>query len=398
LNKVILYPDSSFFAHSNTFYEEGTLFEIINETRFEYEDEAQNQKFKWYEVKAPDNQTGWIFGDGIAVLVADEDVPISLSNYHKRIFNFSDELEETVAWVAAIEGKDNFHEEDYLNPLYKEMYLVFTSNLGKSYHIQIAGESAMGTSDLKAFYLQDLTDDNSPELLFLKSSFDNGNPLENQTLEIYSFQAGSIAKVFEERMTLAYMEKIPSPSLFKFVDVNQKTIRIAFVDYVDCSDYSLTLAPNMLDEDHEKCLEYSTYSFIWHEQQKRYSPFYEESRTYVEGQLLPEKGYLRSEPSYLSEIVEKLPASSTLRVVQHFEKIIELRGEKKVVPYFYVQSASGKYGYIHAKDVTLQTGEHSTILNRFYKNPPLDKEKWSVDTNFLHLKIDDNRAMLTKKE
>ena len=93
-----------------------------------------------------------------------------------------------------------------------------------------------------------------------------------------------------------------------------------------------------------------------------------------------------------------MPRKSTLKVVQHFEKIIELRGQKKIVPYFYVQSASGKYGYIHAKDVALQTGEHGAILNRFYKNPPLDKEKWSVDTNFLHIKIGDRQMILTNKE
>ena len=65
---MILYPDSTFFAHSNIFYEEGTLFEVLKETRFEHEDEAQNQKFKWYQVKAPDDKIGWVYGDGLAVV------------------------------------------------------------------------------------------------------------------------------------------------------------------------------------------------------------------------------------------------------------------------------------------------------------------------------------------
>ena len=397
LNKVTLYPDSTFFAHSNISYEEGTLFEVINETRFEYEDEAQNQKFKWYEVKTPDDKTGWVFGDGIAVIVPDSEILPSLKNYHKRTFNFSDNLEETIVWIAAIEGKDNFHEEDYLNPLYKEIYLVLTSHLGKSYHIQFAGESAMGSSELRAFHLQDLTEDDVPELLFLKSNFDTGSPLENRVVEIYSFQAGSITKVFEERMSLVYQEKTPSPALFKFVEVNQKTIRIAYVDYLHCPDYSLMLTPKELDEEHERCLEYVTYSFIWKADQKRYVPFYEESRTYVEGQLIPEKGFLRSEPSYLSAVVEKLPSNANLKVIQHFEKIIDRRGEKKIVPYLYVQSETGNYGYIHAKDVRLQVGEHGPILNLFYKNPPLDKQNWTADTNFLSIKIIDNRIILTKK-
>ena len=112
-----------------------------------------------------------------------------MKQYHLRAINISEDLGETTVWVASIEGKDNFHEEDYLNPLYKELYLVLTSKLGKSYHIQFAGESAIGSSELRAFHLEDLTEDKVPELLFLKSNFDNGSRLENRVIEIYSFQA-----------------------------------------------------------------------------------------------------------------------------------------------------------------------------------------------------------------
>jgi len=363
LNKVILYPDSSFFAHSNTFYEEGTLFEVLQETHFEHEDEAQNQKFKWFQVKAPDDKIGWVYGDGLAVIVPAEDIVPALSSFHLRKFNFSDDLAATTIWVAGIEGKDNFHEDDYLNPLYKEYYLVLTSHLGKSYHIQFSGESAMGQSALREFMLKDLTADNIPELLLLKSNFDNERRFENRTLEIYAFQAGSITKVFEEQMGLMYANKAPSPALFKFIEIDQKTIRVAYVDYVACANYSMMLTPNELDKEREKCIEYVTYSFVWQEARQTYQALYEESRTTVEGTLLPEKGFLRSEPTYLSEVVEKLAPKTTLKVVQHFEKIITQRGEQKVVPYLYVQSPAGNYGYIHAKDVKLEVGEHATILN-----------------------------------
>lgn len=398
LNKVILYPDSSFFAHSNIFYEEGTLFEVLKETRFEHEDEAQNQKFKWYQVKAPDDKIGWIYGDGLAVVVPTADILPALSNFHLRKFNFSEELIETTIWIAGIEGKDNFHEDDYLNPLYKEYYLVLTSRLGKSYHIQFAGESAMGQSKLQEFILQDLTADNIPELVFLKSNFDNGNNSENRVLEIYAFQAGSITKVFEEQMDLMYAHKVPSPALFKFIEIDEKTIRVAYVDYLACADYSLMLTPKELDKANEKCLEYVTYSFVWQEATQTYQSLYEESRTAVEGKLIPEKGFLRSAPTYLSEVVEKLDPATTVKVVQHFEKIITQRGEKKVIPYLYVQSPTGNYGYIHAKDLQLQVGEHAAILNRFYKNPPLNKQDWTIDTNFLTIKLTESKTIITEKE
>lgn len=398
LNKVILYPDSSFFAHSNSFYEEGTLFEVLKETRFEHEDEAQNQKFKWYQVKAPDDKIGWIYGDGLAVIIPTADIPATLSDFHLRKFNFSQDLEATTVWVASIEGKDNFHEDDYLNPLYKEYYLVLTSHLGKSYHIQFAGESTMGQSELRAFVLQDLTADNTPELLFLKSNIDTDSRLENRIVEIFSFQAGSITKVFEEQMDLTYAPRERSPALFKFIEIDEKTIRVAYVDYLACADYSLMLTPKALDKANEKCLEYVTYSFVWQEATQTYQPLYEESRTVIEGKLIREKGFLRSEPTYLSEVVEKLAPQSTLKVVQHFEKIITQRGIKKIVPYLYVQSSNGNYGYIHAKDVQLQVGEHAPILNNFYKNPPLSKQNWDLDTNFLSIKIAESNTILTKKE
>ena len=86
LNKVILYQDSSFFDHSSVVYEEGALFSILGESRFEHEDAAQNQKFKWYYVRTPDQKKGWIFGDGIAVIQpADEINGISYKYHLKEI-------------------------------------------------------------------------------------------------------------------------------------------------------------------------------------------------------------------------------------------------------------------------------------------------------------------------
>lgn len=398
LNKVILYPDSTFFAHSNIFYEEGTLFEVLGETRFEHEDEAQNQKFKWYQVKAPDDKIGWIYGDGLAVILPSPEVSPTIKDFHLRKFNFSDDLAETTVWIAGIEGKDNFHEDDYLNPIYKEYYLVLTSRLGKSYHIQFSGESAMGQSKLREFILQDLTADNVPELLFLKSNYDNGSRLENRVLEIYSFQAGTITKVFEEQMELVYEAKKPSPALFKFIEIDEQTIRVAYVDYLACANYSMMLSPRTLDPIKEKCLEYVTYSFVWQPTTQTYQSLYEESRTTVEGELIPQKGFLRAEPTYLSEIVEKLAPKTTLKIIQHFEKTITQRGKQKIVPYLYVQSPEGNYGYIHANDVQLQVGEHATILTSYYKNPPLNKQDWILDTNFLTIKIAKSQTILTKKE
>ncbi len=395
LNKVILYSDTSFFIHSSTFYEEGTLFEVIGETRYEYEDEAQNQKFKWYQVHTPDGKTGWIYGDGLAVIVPKGEIPPQLKPYYLKPFDFSKNLKGAIIWIASIEGKDNFHKEDYLNPLYKEFYLVLTSQLGKSMHIQYAGMSAMGNSELKHFEIRDFTEDNIPELILLKSSFTTGSSLENRTLDIYSFQAGSVVKVFEERMSLAYQHRTPSPALFKFVEVNKKAIRIAYVDYLNCDKYSQILQTNPYGKTSEKCLEYVTYSYNWHNSKKKYVSMYEESRTSIEGILKKEKAYLRKEPSFLSEVVTKLEHKMPLRIIKHHEKIIFRQGKKMIIPYLYVQAANGKYGYIHADNIEFKNIEHAFLLNRYYENPPLLKENWKSDSSFLSLRINEKRLIVT---
>ena len=395
LNKVILYSDSSFFVHSNTFYEEGTLFEVIGETAYEYEDDAQNQKFKWYQVNAADGKIGWIYGDGLAVIIPKSETPPLLKPYYLETLDFSGDLGKATVWVASIEGKDNFHKEDYLNPLYKEFYLVITSQLGKSIPIQYAGMSAMGSDELGHFAVRDITGDNIPEIILLKNSFTTGSNLENRNLEIYSFQAGSVVKVFEERMSLAYEQKTPSPALFKFIELDKKSIRVAYVDYLNCDQYSLALPTDIQEKVSEKCLEYVTYSYNWNEQSKKYLPIYEESRTYVEGFLKEEKGYLRAEPSFLSEVVAKLTHKAPLKIIKHHEKVIFKAGKKSIVPYLYVQAANGKCGYIHANNIEFQNIEHAFILNRYYENPPPLKADWKSDSNFFSLKINEKRLIVT---
>jgi len=389
LNTVTLYPDSSFFEHSSIVYEEGALFEVLGETRYEHEDAAQNQKFKWYFVKTPDHKKGWIFGDGLAVLLPEDEIKENLKKYHQQEITYANGEAPLTAWIASIEGRDNLHEEEHLNPLYKEQYLVLTSPLKKSVHIQLSGFSAMGSNELQQLRFTDINGDNIAEIILIRNSNDVGNPLENRTLEIYAFQAGSIVKIFEERMTLSYEDNQPAPSLFKTINISENTIRIGFVDYVACKNYSLALETNEVSKTQERCMEYVTYTYVWSKAQQSYQPLYEESRTYIEGTLNAEKGYvLRREPSFLAEIVEEIPNGATLKVVKHYEKIIKQSGKKVLIPYLYVKSKAGNYGYLHADKVQFNNQEYANLLQQFYKNPPLLKENWTSDAAFLFFKKD----------
>lgn len=389
LNTVTLYPDSSFFEHSSIVYEEGALFEVLGETRYEQEDAAQNQKFKWYLVKTPDHKKGWIFGDGLAVLLPEDEVKPDLKKYHQQEIIYAQGEEALTAWIASIEGRDNLHEEEHLNPLYKEQYLVLTSPLKKSVHIQLSGFSAMGSNELQELRFTDINGDGIAEVVLLRNSNDVGNPLENRSLEIYAFQAGSIVKIFEERLTLNYEDNQPAPSLFKVVHISESTIRVGFVDYVACKHYSLALETNEVSKTQERCMEYATYTYVWSEAQQSYKLLYEESRTYLEGTLNAAKGYaLRREPSFLAETVEQLPNEAPLTIIKHYEKIIKQKGKKVMVPYLYVKTSAGNYGYLHADKVLFNNPEYANLLQAFYKNPPLLKEHWTSDEAFLFFKKD----------
>jgi len=398
LNKVILYQDSSFFDHSSVVYEEGALFSVLGESRFEHEDAAQNQKFKWYYVRTPDQKKGWIFGDGIAVIQPEDEIEGILNNYHLKEIQYDNNNEKLTAWIATIEGRDNLYEEDHLNPLYKEQYLVLTSPLKKSIHIQLSGVSAMGSNKLKQLRFTDINGDDISEVILVRNSTDNNNPLESRTIGIYSFQAGTIVKVFEERMTLNYKDNQPSPALFKIVDIGDHTIRIAYVDYMACKDYSLALSTNEVSKTQERCMEYVTYTYVWEEQAQKFQPLYEESRTYLEGLLKDAKGYaLRREPSFLGEVVEQLSVNAPLTIIKHYEKIIKRKDKKVVIPYLYVKTAKDNYGYLHADKVQFIKSEHASLLHQFYQDPPLLKEDWTSNNSFLFFKKDLDQVVTGSK-
>jgi len=389
LNKVTLYPDSSFFQHSSIVYEEGNLFEVLGETRYEHEDAAQNQKFKWYFVRTPDNQTGWIYGDGLAILQPLDEIRGQLKNYYKKEMEYAGNGEKIITWIASIEGKDNFHEEDHLNPLYKEQYLVLTSSLKKSAHIQLSGQSAMGTNTLKQLRLMDINEDGVAEVILESSSQDNNSDLEGRLLEIYAFQAGTITKVFEDRLTLTYQGNQPSPALFKNIEIGEQTIRVAYVDYLACSNYSCPFETNEVSKTQERCMEYVTYTYLWNDNFQNYQPLYEESRTYVTGSIKAKKGYaLRREPSYLAEVVEQLSNNVPLTIIKHYEKIIKRQEEKIAVPYLWVKTQNGNYGYIHADQVQFQEVEHAHLLNSYYQDPPLLKVDWTNEAPAVFFKKD----------
>jgi hypothetical protein len=385
LNTVTLYPDSSYFEHSDIRFSEGDLFEILGETTLQHLDDAQNQKFKWYKVRSLSGQEGWIFGDGIAVMMEAANIDSKLKPFHKKKISLNNGFEKSVTWIAAIQGRDNLYDNDLLNSTYHEYYVVMTNEHGKSVHMNYESQSVMGREVLNLFQMKDMTNDGVADFLMETKSYSSSSNLENRTLEIFSLQSGYLKKILEERMTLTYDDDLFSPAMFKSVEVSSTSIRVEFVDYIACEKFSLPYKFDKNSETQERCMEFVTYTFAWDNRKKQFIQFYQENRNVLKGIVIRPKIFLKSEPSFLSEKIEQLAPNVPFIIIKHFEKVFIQNGEKKISPYLYVQSTNGNRGYIRGKVVRFLNTEHAEILHDFYQKTPLSKTKLKTEKVFLKI-------------
>ena len=388
LNKVNLFSDSTFTAHSNIYYEEGALFEVIGETANEHEDDSQNQKFKWWQVRATDGQEGWIFGDGLAVVLSDEVLDQQLKKFHKRKVQLNNGFENAVLWFAGIEGRDNFHESDFMNPLYNEYYLVITNERNQSVHINYAGMSAMGRNELGQLELLDITGDNIPELLLQTSSFPSDSEREHRNFEIFSMQAGTLGKLMTERMTLNYDSDIPSPALFKNISIEEGVVRVEYIEYLSCDIYSLGRTTDAQNKNAERCMEFVTYTYVWDERKKMLKPIYQENRTTPFAKVNSSNIWIKDAPNEWGNRIVRLSPNDKLEVIKHHEKYALKQGKKVVDIHLLVRTPAGKIGYVSARNVQFILSSHAKLLNQFYSNPPLSKSNWQSTENFIHFPKD----------
>ncbi len=377
LNQVVLYEDSTFIHHSNHTYREGALFRVLDETTKQHPDADQKQKFKWYKVETPDKRTGWIFGDGLAVYVEKNDVEPVLLPLHRKQIDLGQGFENSLMWIASIQGRDNFHAHDYMNPLYNEYYLVITNARGKSILLRCAGESARGETDIKDVQTRDLTGDAVPEIIIQRSTLNVGSHLDQREIEIFSLKAGTFSSVFRQHFTLAYDNEFPSPSLYKYIDIEDKGIRISYVDYVPCSKYAHHEADPRFKR-RERCMEYVTDYLSWDARKKEFSSAYGETRMDISGGVY-ESTPLKPEPERGSKTLTYIPNTERITIIKHYEEYVLEHGKKKIRNWFFVKTTNGKTGYIQAENAGLIEVEHADILNRYYANPPLSKTTWKMD-------------------
>lgn len=391
LSGVNLYPDSSYEKQSFNSLKVGELLEVLDETALEYEDASQNQKFKWYKVKTKKGKVGWVYGDGVAVIIPENRIDTKLKEFYKKKFSFNNGFEKSIFWIAGIEGRDNFHEKDFLNPPYKEYYIVVSNDKGNCMFVNFSSENARGTMNLRHFALHDTTGDAIPELLLQTSSFATDHPFENRTFEIYSFQIRGLSRIFEERMSLSFKNNIHTPALFKYVEVDNEIVRIAYVDYLNCENSTLDYDHGDFNKKKEHCMEYVTYTYSWSERTKQYRMIYKESRTTPVAGSRRDILTIKDEPSVVGKRVATANRTDRVEIIKHHErKVFENRVER-TVPYFYVKLRNGASGYIKADEVGFIDFEHAELLNYYYKSVSPDMSLWKTEKHFLNI-IGDNRS------
>ncbi len=370
LNALTIYSDSTFTQPTRYSFTAGQLLDIIGETELEHEDDAQNQTFKWYKVRMEGGREGWVFGDGLAVVIPEDQLSQSTEAYHKRKMKFGIGFESAVVWMAAIEGHDNFHANMLLNPIYQEAYIVITNHRGKSVHIHYGGESTQGLSGVEEMQFQELTGDLIPELVLLRKNEVLGQKKEQKSLELYSFQAGTIKKVFEERLNLETEGKEQFPSLHKFLELDQKTIRVEYLEAKSCKEYGLSLRTGIIGESPDKCLEFVTYTYHWNSQSKQYQLLYQENRSAPQVQVKITGVVLQEAPSETAPRIRSIRPDESLAVIrQHDDWKSTGNGYQSKESYFYVRVKEGRYGYIPVRYCHFVHTALAQQLDDFYQQP-----------------------------
>ncbi|MFK7936793.1 MAG: hypothetical protein AB8G22_24985 [Saprospiraceae bacterium] len=357
LNTITLYPDSTFIRHSNISYPAGELFKVLNTSKLEHEDDAQNQKFRWYEVRTPDGNKGWIFGDGIAILMADKTVPTTLQPFHKKQQSFNYGFENSTMWIAAVEGRDNFHEQDYLNPIYNELYLIITNQNKKSVHIGVAGVSARGEYQLDQLVFRDATGDGVADIIVEKNHTTERADEVIKSLEIYTFRAGNIGKALDESLNVKMPDGLRVPPLFKFVEVDDQTVRLEYLQFNKVENK----LPNV---EQAANLYYKILTYNWNERQKKYESLYGETSIMPRGQVKVGNSFLLSSPQPNAVAGKYVPAKTDFRVLQQIDN-------QNDESYYLIQLADGKKGYLPAEEVVIQDAWSGDKLQAFQKKKPL---------------------------
>jgi hypothetical protein len=374
---ISLHSDTAHHTQTNSVFKDGTLFEVVGASQTLHFDKDENQKFKWYQVKTSNNQKGWIFGDALAILTPPNQLDSLSAKYLFQTNTFSSGFGEAMLWFATVEGIELKGNQYLHNPLYLEQYLVLTNETGKSISLYLSGRGLEGEQQLKSLLFQDLNGDAVQEIIVEKNALNEGRLVDNRSVEAYTFTSAGLTKIFDESLSLKVADDLPSPALYKIVELDNQLIRVSYVDFLD-NNNEVTIA----NFSNAFRLEYVTYTYGWDAASAQFKPLYSESR-------LPLVGYAKSnyllyeKPSDASAKITRLVPEAELNVLQSWNETIEKNGETQLKIWLLVENKAGQKGYLSAYQVYFGDAEHATVLHDYFNNPPASLGEWKSDEQFL---------------
>ena len=359
ISKFILFPDSTFYKQSNIAIVEGETFELIDETKLYHEDDSQTQKYKWYKVKLRSGKVGWAFGNNIAIFdKTNTDKLVDPARKAKLSYSYYN----STVWAASSLGYDAVSSAQ--TP-FLEKYLVFTNAAKTSRFVQIGRERVEGKSWVDNIQLVDLNNDSYEEIVVQLESKGAMSETVNQYLEIFTMKHDMMKNIFSEKINLGRASQNVAPINRKFLEIEDGSIRVAYIDYFDCSDsYG------------GSCMEYVTYSYVWNKSTDKFESLYEPSRTQPVLRPISDNLDLFPGPG-LNQTIAKIDTRETLKVIAQNEKYLKYGGgvvKKKI--YFLVETFDGKRGYIESKDVKFVENDYSKSLNSYYHQPAVNVSRF----------------------
>jgi hypothetical protein len=383
VDKTIVYADSSFTRPSKETLKSGEVLEILEQSAVEHPDKDKKQQFFWFKVKSKNNKTGWVFGDRLAVLAKNDFLEVEIDKFLQKKISLGVDFEDATIWLGSIVGHDA---EEFHEGFYGETYLIVSSPKGKNSFVRVGKESFQGEIQLLQLFFQDITNDGHAELIFELSSTDHTERFVSRNLEIHSFQTGGLTKIFDENLTLLGANRMPTPCLFKHIEIDDKTIRIEYLDFVSTSQYTLPYPHEIQSQTQEECVEFVTYSYAWSNRNHKIDLLYEESRTAPYVTPLNYGVSVRTTPAVSGEVVSILSEGDKLLVIKQFDKLSKNNaGTVQAEAYLYVRTPDKKYGYVAASKVTWLRMKHADVLGAYARNTPLMKLDWKYEGSFVRM-------------
>lgn len=349
LSNTSTFTDSSYTSATNGFFKEGTLLTIVEETALEHEDDAQKQLFKWYRVKAKNGTMGWVFGDALLIKEKENLIPKTLKPYLYRKFRFNSGFENSMIWFGSLVGRDNFGAQMMSNS-YEEAYLIITNEKARSVFIPIASVSQFGESRIKTFSIQELTGDQVPDFVLQNEVVDEKNQPQ-QFVQLYTFQAGTLRKVFEEK-----------------ININSR------INQVKQLVFEKEMIRGYYFEQEDNHPQLYSYTYFWNQRNRQYEMLYPPAPFVIRAQPNRYGVNLMNMPDVYAGTKKALNTSTQLIIKKLISKTWVERGRQYSSLFAETALENGTIGYIPFEYLTLLDFKNTDWVKSNLLSKPIDHQ------------------------